>query len=189
MAAQLGHARLHSHHPRQGRSAEQTNQGGINPGNLLLQPRATGSQFRRTGLAVVRGTALHHVAHIDIPAAIKAGFSQELVKQLAGTAHKGFSNPIFGGTRGFPDQHQTGLLVAPTDHHLLAPGAEAAAGAGFTGRGKSRPIGRRILRWRLGHGGGSVAWGFEIEFEVEFGVAIWCRDERRRVGACGKVIA
>ena len=75
---------------------------------LFLQVRLAGGDLFWQRIAVVRWTALQHVADVDIVATQLHGLD-DLRQQLPRLADKRQPLPILVGARGFPNKHDAGI--------------------------------------------------------------------------------
>ena len=67
---------------------------GIDQGELLVQPGATGLQFLPTRSTVPRGAAFDGIADIEIALGLKADLHQQPVEGLAGSADEGLTGGV-----------------------------------------------------------------------------------------------
>src|SRR6266511_1744226 len=98
--------------------------------DLPKQKRLAGVDFVRLRISIAGRTAFDHVCDVDI-SACEADRLDDFREQLTGAADERLPLLVFVRARRFADEHQIGVWIADTEHHLLP--AEAAQLAAVTG--------------------------------------------------------
>src|SRR5215813_6890249 len=88
--------------------------------DLAVQVRLATQRFAGLRIAVARGPAFDAIRDIDAVAAPDTDRREHIVQQPAGLADERLALRILLGARAFTDEHPVGVLVADTEHGLVA---------------------------------------------------------------------
>ena len=141
---QIRHPALAAKNSLQGCRSSKNNNSGIDQGELLVQPGATGLQFLPPRSTVPRGAAFDGIANVEITLGLKADLHQQPVEGLAGSADEGLTGGVLARSWGFANQHQARARIATAHHHLLAGRREVAGSATAAGTEGNEWIRHRV---------------------------------------------
>lgn len=109
-------------------SAEATNEFRLENFKLSRPISATGRQFIRLRIAILRGAALDRIQDVDILSA-QCHRPDDLVEQLAGSTYKRLSLSVLVGARSLAEKDDTWLFVAYAKDGLGPIGNQLRAGS------------------------------------------------------------
>lgn len=98
---------------------------GFDKADLAIKVFAASFHFARVGVAIIWGSAFHHIGDVYL-FSVKVNGCQEFFQKLARGAYKGASLPVLVEARAFPYEHQISVLGAFAGNGIRPPFSKTA---------------------------------------------------------------